>query len=435
MSIDLPNPTRPASDCWTWDAIRLQQFQLELLNEQLQATLPSNAFYREKFGATQLKLESLEELRHLPFTTKQELVESQRKYGLSQHHTYASQRYTRLHRTSGTAGEPLMIMDTPTDWQWWANCWQHVLEAAEVTSSDRLFMAFSFGPFIGFWSAYEACVKLGCRFIPGGGLSSVARLEFMRQTQPSVLACTPSYALQLAETAAATGFDLHKLPLRCLIVAGEPGGSIPSVRDRIEQYWNAQVVDHCGATEIGPWGFGWPDSCGIHIIESSFIAELLPTPCEPGQSETPVGVLSELVLTSLGRWGSPVFRYRTGDIVRAQRPQSGRCRFLWLQDGIVGRADDMVIVRGVNIFPSSIEAVVRRFPEIGEYRVIIGRRGQLDDLRLEIEASAETASALAFAFDIQIGLRIEVQSVDPSSLPRSEGKSKRWVDLRGQTHA
>lgn len=410
---------------WRWEPARLFQWQLARLNEQLEAVLPTNGFYQRKFGTQQLQLTSLDQLVQLPLTTKQELVQAQADFGLSDHHSFPPERYSRVHRTSGTTGAPLLVMDTADDWRWWADTWQHVLAAADVTSDDRVFMAFSFGPFIGFWSAYEACVQRGARLIPGGGLSSIARLEFMRQTSPTVIACTPSYALQLAEVAADCHFPLEELPIRRLIVAGEPGGSLVAVRSRIEELWRARVVDHCGATEIGPWGFGWPSGGGVHVIESSFIAELLPPPGNMGSSD-----LHELVLTSLGRWGAPVFRYRTGDLVRAERPGDGPCRFLWLQEGIIGRADDMVVVRGVNVFPSSIEAVVRRFPEIAEYRVTIRRRGQLDDLTLEVECPEETAAALAQQLDIAIGLRIEATAVRSGSLPRSEGKSKRWIDLR-----
>jgi phenylacetate-CoA ligase len=411
--------------CWRWEPAQIYQWQLARLNQQLAAILSSNAFYRRKFGSSQLQLQSLEELAGLPLTDKQELVEAQAAQGLSDHHTFPADQYRRVHRTSGTSGTPLLVMDTADDWQWWADTWQHVLAAAEVTQQDRVFMAFSFGPFIGFWSAYEACVQRGARLIPGGGLSSIARLEFMRQTAPTVIACTPSYALQLAEVAVDCHFPLDQLPIRRLIVAGEPGGSLPQVRQRIEESWGAQVVDHCGATEIGPWGFGWPTGGGVHVIETSFIAELLPV-----AGQQPDEPLRELVLTSLGRWGAPVFRYRTGDLVRAERPADGPCRFLWLREGIIGRADDMVVVRGVNVFPSSIEAVVRRFPQIGEYRVTIRRRGQLDDLTLEVECSDETAAALTRQFDVGIGLRIEAQAVAVGTLPRSDGKSKRWIDLR-----
>lgn len=426
----LTPPTAPEPKIsWAWDHEQICRWQTNALNLQFSAILPTNQFYRNKLGIESLQLGCLEDLSSLPFTTKEELVQSQAQYGISAHHSFHRDEYCRVHRTSGTSGAPLMVMDTANDWRWWSDTWNHVLHAADVTARDRVFMAFSFGPFIGFWSAYEACVRRGACLIPGGGLSSIARLEFMRQSCPTVVACTPSYALQLAEVAAACDFPLRQLPVRKLIVAGEPGGSLQAVRQCIEERWDAQVIDHCGATEIGPWGFGWPSGGGIHVIESAFIAELLELPGGTGRSG-----LRELVLTSLGRWGAPVIRYRTGDLVHAQRPVDGTCRFLWLREGIVGRVDDMVVVRGVNIFPSSIEAVVRRFPEIGEYRVTIRRRGQLDDLALEVESSVEVATALAQSLDVAIGLRIETAAVQHNSLPRTEGKARRWIDRRDKAN-
>lgn len=409
---------------WQWTDQARQAWQLARLNELLAEILPANLFYRDKFGSQRLQLGGLDELSQLPLTSKSELVASQTLHGLSQHHTYSPEKYKRVHRTSGTHGAPLIILDTAQDWQWWSDAWQHVLYAGKVISADRVFMAFSFGPFIGFWSAYEACVQRGAQLIPGGGLSTLARLDFMRQTEPTVIACTPSYALQMADVARQHGIAIAELPVRRLLVAGEPGGSIPACRQRIEQSWQAQVIDHCGATEIGPWGFGLPDGQGVYVIESSFIAELLPV------AELPNSPLRELVLTSLGRAGSPVIRYRTGDLVDASYPTTGSCRFLHLKGGIIGRADDMVIVRGVNIFPSSIAAVVERFPSIAEYRVIVERRGQLDDLKLEVEADEATARQVVQQLDIAIGLRVDIQAVPAGTLPRSDGKARRWVDKR-----
>lgn len=409
---------------WQWSDGQRQTWQLAQLNTMLAEILPANQFYRDKFGSERLQLNSLEELSQLPLTSKSDLVASQSQHGLSQHHTFAREKYKRVHRTSGTHGAPLIILDSAEDWQWWSDAWQHVLTAGGVTAADRVFMAFSFGPFIGFWSAYEACVQRGAQLIPGGGLSTLARLDFMRQTQPTVIACTPSYALQLADVARQHNMPLDELPVKCLLVAGEPGGSIPACRQRIEQSWQAQVIDHCGATEIGPWGFGLPDGQGVHVIESNFIAELLPV---AGLIGSP---LQELVLTSLGRHGAPVIRYRTGDLVDASYPTSGICRFLHLRGGIIGRADDMVIVRGVNIFPSSIAAVVERFPAISEYRVLVERRGQLDDLKLEVEADETTAGQVAQQLDIAIGLRVDTRAVPMGTLPRSDGKARRWIDMR-----
>lgn len=416
-------------DAWQWDETQIRTWQLEQLNHQLRTILPDNRFYREAFREHcqpdgTLQLNTLDELSRLPFTTKQDLVASPSNdtASLSAHHTHAPPQYSRLHRTSGTSGRPLIVMDTQDDWRWWSATWQHVLEAAGVERSDRVFLAFSFGPFIGFWSAHQACVDRGATVIPGGGLSSLARLEFIEQTDATVICCTPSYALHLAEVAERESFDLSRLNVRRIIVAGEAGGSVPSVREMIQEAWHAQVVDHSGATEIGPWGFGWPERIGLHVIETSFIAELIPV----AQADD----VAELVLTSIGRMGAPVIRYRTGDAVRTERPTSGPCRFLWLPDGVVGRVDNMVTIRGVNVFPSSIDALVREDANIDEYRVRVTRSGQLDQLQLEVEASTEACEALEKRLTARLGLRIPVTRAQASSLPRSEGKSRRWQDER-----
>ncbi|MCA9133070.1 MAG: AMP-binding protein [Planctomycetales bacterium] len=429
-----PRPqTAPLAACWQWGEEQLKDWQLQQLNAQLRAVLPTNRFYQQKFGSQNLQLSDWAELSQLPLTTKQELVQSvdEGQQGLAAHHTYEQSRYSRIHRTSGTTGQPLMIFDTAEDWQWWSATWQHVLQAAGVTGDDRVFMAFSFGPFIGFWSAHQACVDRGATVVPGGGLSSLARLEFMRQARTTIVCCTPSYALHLAEIARQESFPLQDIGVRRLIVAGEAGGSVSAVREKMEQEWQAQVVDHSGATEIGPWGFGWPDRSGLHVIETSFIAEFLPLEQAAHSIAQPQpGLLQELVLTSLGRYGAPVFRYRTGDVVQWQRNAQTPCRFLWLPQGVVGRADNMVTIRGVNIFPSSLDAIIRELPHIGEYRVLVTRSGQLDQLHIEIEGSEPSQLTLEKVLATRLGLRIPVQIVADHSLPRSELKSRRWLDRR-----
>lgn len=415
---------------WDWPPEEIERWQLECLNNQFQRMLPRNAFYRAKLGP-HLKLASLADLGQLPFTEKSELVASatESETGISTHHTYSPDTYSRMHRTSGTTGSPLMVLDTEEDWRWWSESWQPVLHSAQVTPQDRVFMAFSFGPFIGFWSAHQACVDRGALVIPGGGLSSIARLEFMRQAKATVVCCTPSYALHLIEVAEVERFRLGELAVDRLIVAGESGGSIPATRARIEHGWQAKVIDHSGATEIGPWGFGLPDRPGLHVNECSFIAELLPL----SGVEDPD--LYELVLTSLGRIGAPVIRYRTGDAVRAVRPgPEVTCRFLWLPEGIVGRVDNMVTIRGVNVFPSSVDAIVREFEAIVEYRVNVTRDRQLDQLSIEIEGDQSACEQLAKRMMLQLGLRVPVTLVEAGSLPRSEAKSRRWNDQRSHMH-
>ena len=406
------------------DRAALERHQLVRLNSVLNVILPDNQLYREKLGSDSVQLDSLSQLAELPLTTKSDLEDANGE-GWATNRTFALREYSRYHQTSGTAGRPLIVTDTQDDWQWWIDSWQYVLDAGGITADDVCMMAFSFGPFIGFWSAFDAVVHRGCLAVPGGGLSTLARLERMKTARATCLFCTPTYAMRLAEVAGEHNFDLQALDVRTLIVAGEPGGSLAAVRARLESAWDAQVLDHSGATEIGPWGYGTFDGHGLFVNEAEFIAEFLDP--ETQQPASPREV-AELILTTLGRSGCPVIRYRTGDLVRPRRDHDAS--FVLLEGGILGRADDMMIIRGVNIFPSSIEEIVRNFPEIGEYRLTAFRAGTMDGIRLEIEDGQGVLKRLAEEVRVQLGLNIEVASVPRDSLPRFEAKSRRFVDRR-----
>jgi phenylacetate-CoA ligase len=409
----------------------LEQLQLEKLNRLLAAVLASNKFYIRKLAGCPCGLANLEELAKLPFTMKDEL-RPEGGGSFAANLTYPVEAYSRCHETSGTHGRPLVCLDTPTDWQWWVDGWQFVLDAAEMTPSDRTLLAFSFGPFIGFWSAFDAIVARGALAIPGGGLSSLARIELLRTTQATALFCTPTYALRLAEVAAERKIDLAQLPVERIVVAGEPGGSVPAIRARIERAWDARVVDHAGATEVGPWGFADAEGRGLHVNESEFIAEFISV--ETGHAAKD-GELAHLILTSLGRVGAPVIRYRTGDLVRPtwsneSASKSGPNRFVLLDGGVLGRADDMLIIRGVNIYPSAVEQILHGFPEVVEYRLIARKRGELDELVIEVEDRLEQPARIAEELKIRLGLTIDVRAVPAASLPRFEGKGRRFVNER-----
>lgn len=333
----------------------------------------------------------------------------------------------------------MVVLDTAEDWQWWISTWQYVLDACGIQSEDRIMMAFSFGPFIGFWSAHDACLNRGCMVIPCGGMSTAARIDLIQSAQPSVIFSTPSYAMHMADDAAQRGIDLVGSSIRQVFVAGEPGGSVPAIRAKIESAFGAKVMDHAGATEVGPWGFGSSDGHAIHVIESEFIAEFLPWKPDQGDVNGPSELdpekdLFELVLTSLGRVGAPVFRYRTGDLVNPSFSSERESCFVRLESGVLGRTDDMIVVRGVNIFPSSIDAIVRSFPAITEYRLTVSKKGAMDALLLEFESNTnsdeKTAEWLAEKLSIQLNLRFEVIRVSQGDLPRSEGKAKRLFDRR-----
>ena len=405
----------------------LEQHQLSRLNTLLDQILPENRFYAELFEGISRPLASLEQLSKLPYTYKEGLLGSRQPGNIAANLTFPLNRYVRLHQTSGTRGRPLVVLDTAEDWKWWLHCWQSIYDAADVTHEDRVFMAFSFGPFIGFWSAFDAAAARGCLVTPGGGMNTIARIELMRTCQATVVCCTPSYALHLAEVAAQKQIDVADLGVRVLILAGEPGGSIPATRRLIEQAWQARVLDHSGATEVGPWGYGDRHNRGLHVLESEFIAEFISVATGGPASE---GELAELVLTNLGRIGCPVIRYRTGDLVRPLWQHDLSNRYVLLEGGVLGRTDDMMIIRGVNVFPSAIEQILRSFPEVLEYQMTAFKVEAMDQLRIEIEDRLGQPQRVADELRLRLGLKIEVQTAPLGSLPRYEGKGKRFIDQR-----
>ena len=415
----------------------LEEHQVKRLREMLQPVLETNEFYRKKLlknGA--LKINSLEQLKELPFTTKSELVQDQLDHPpFGTDLTYPLERYIRVHQTSGTTGKPLYWFDTEADWQWWAECWKVIFEAAGVRPEDRIYFAFSFGPFIGFWSGWEGARKLGALAISGGGQSTSQRLKAIIDYRATVVVCTPTYAVHMASEARKAGIDLAgDSAVRITIHAGEPGASIPSTKKLIEEAWGAKCYDHPGATEVGAYGFECePQPGGVHVNENEFIAEVIHPETGAAVQE---GERGELVITNLGRIGSPLIRYRTGDLVQpSYRPCVCGRSFMLFLGGVLGRIDDMIIVRGVNVFPSAIESVMREFAEVEEFRVEISQRGALSELKLILEPRADYGSSKGLEekvmgrFRQSIGLRPQVEMVAPGSLPRFELKAKRFFKL------
>ncbi len=401
----------------TWSAAERREAQWKRLAEKLPELRRDNPFYRAKLS------DRASHLGNLPFTTKAELSDDQAAHPpFGTNLTYPIERYVRLHQTSGTTGRPLRFIDTAESWEWWRECWQPIYRAAGVTASDRIFFAFSFGPFVGFWSAFAGAERLGALCLTGGAMTTIERVAAIVATEATVVMCTPTYALRLAEAAREEGIDLARSALRVSIHAGEPGASIPATRERIEKELGVESFDHTGATEVGPHGFSCSARDGVHINESEFIVEVIGADGEVRDEGD-----GELVLTNLGRWCMPVIRYRTGDRVHATRGTCSCGRTLVkLVGGIAGRVDDMVTVRGVNVFPSAIEAIVRRFDEVGEYRVELARVREMDELRCIVEAPADVAERVGGAIHRELGIRCLVESVAPGTLPRFEMKAKRF---------
>lgn len=416
------------------DRAQIEQVQLRKLNRLLEAILPANRFYRQKLGGC-TGVSGFETFqRDVPLTTRHEIVRDRLEhppYGTNL--TFPLDQYVRCHQTSGTTTVPIRWLDTAESWDYIVQNWVQILGAAGVTSQDRFFFAFSFGPFLGFWSALEAVLRLRCFCFPGGSMSSLARIQAILDHQITVVCCTPTYAQHLGEVAREKKIDLSASRLRLVIVAGESGGSIPATRSRIEGLWPGAVVfDHHGMTEVGPVSYQCPAQPGVlHVLESAYYPEVLKprTEIPAGPGET-----GELILTTLDRIGSPLIRYRTGDLVKP-RPRSlcgCGCWELGLEGGILGRSDDMVIVRGVNVYPSAVEDIVRAFPEVTEYRVQLDCRQAMAELALEVEVADSAAPAklqqrLEQSFQNSLNLRVPVQLLPPGSLPRFEMKAQRWV--------
>jgi phenylacetate-CoA ligase len=417
----------------TQDRVSLLKMQDQRL-QKLLGKLTANVFYCEKFHRAGIELagvRSADDLRALPFTTKSELAADQEAhppYGRLL--SYPLARYSYLHQTSGTSGRPLKWLDTREDWDAWMRCWSYVYRAAGVSEDDLVFCAFSFGPYLSHWAAMDGARYVGALCLSGGGLSSEQRLRMIVDNRCTVLVCTPTYALHLAEVAEGLGIDVRSSAVRTTIHAGEPGASVESVKRCIERAWGATCFDHAGATEAGAWAFDCQAQSGsIHLNELDFIFEVI----DPLTAEqVGEGVRGELVVTTLSRPGMPVLRYRTGDLVELTSEPCGCGRTLSrIKGGVLGRADDMLIVRGVNLYPSAIDNLVRALPSIVEYEVEIKRIAGMDDLLLKIEINERepfqpVRQAVLAAFRSQLNIRVTVERAARGSLPRYEFKARRY---------
>ena len=413
------------------DRVRLRSNQWRKLRSIVLNLATTDSFYGKKIREWELKVSRLNRIddfiAQVPFTTKADIQADRAEnppFGTNL--TRAIHQYTRFCQTSGSStGQPMAWLDTPESWEAMLKCWQRVFEAAGlVKGRDRIFFAFSFGPFLGFWTAYEAAAK-DYLVIPAGGLSSQARLEAMARYGATVLCCTPTYALRLGELIGeSSGVERMSLRINKIIVAGETGGSVPEVRSRLEKLWESRVFDHHGMTEVGPVSYEAEDMPRqLIVLEDAYLAEVVDP--QTGK-EVEDGECGELVLSTLDRTACPLLRYRTGDWVK-KKLHRGR---LILDGGILSRLDDMVVVRGVNIYPSAVEAVVRHFPEVIEFMVEQRKVDAMDEIELLVEVDGNVAKPLLKKIESKLrdtfSLRIPVRLAEPGSLPRHEFKAKRW---------
>ena len=412
----------------------IKELQIEKMRSMFKNIYGYNRFYTDKFdtaGIDHKAIQNVNDMAQIPLTNKEELIKAQQdKPPFGSNATFPESAYSRFHQTSGTTGKPLRVLDTPESWDWWGRCWGFVLTGAGLTENDRLFVPFSFGPFIGFWAALEGARIINTMMIPGGGRDSLERLHLMKELGVTAICCTPTYALRLAEVAREAEFDLNEIPLRISILSGEPGANVPATKSRVESVWNVKSYDHAGASEVGAHSFECEiQPNGTHVNESEFIVEVLnPDTLEPVSE----GEQGELIITNLGRIGFPVIRYRTGDLVRLNHEpcKCGRT-FPRFEGGVLGRVDDMVVVRGINVFPSAIENLIRRSDEVEEFRITVSTVKQMGHLSIELDLKKDTNPENA-KNDVyqqirnELSLSSEIKVVPHGSLPRFEMKARRF---------
>jgi phenylacetate-CoA ligase len=421
----------------------LQLARLQAMVDWAHARSP---FWRRKLDAAKLRpgaIQSLEDIRRLPFLTKSELLAEQAEHPpYGELLTAPAGAGIAYHQTSGTIGAtPFRVVESPRDWAWGANAWARALYAFGLRSTDVVYLPFGYGPFIGFWGAHYAIQRIGATTVPGGNQSSEARIRQIMDVGATAIVATPSYAIRLSQVAAEMGVDLpRETRVELGIHAGEPGGSIPATKRLLEGRWGYHAGDFLGMTETaGITAYECTEKSGLHVSEDYFLEEVLDK-----DSGEPVraGELGERVCTSFAIGLIPIIRYRTGDLVRRVPGAECPCgrTFDLYQGGVVGRADDMLWIKGTNVFPSAIEGVVRLYPEIREFMIVLtGVRLTSDEIMVQIELDPQTApdvaqplvgrlrSHLAEACE---GLRFGVQLVPEKTLPTFELKARRVLDQR-----
>ena len=427
----------------TLERPQLEALQLAKLRRQVEWAAQRSPWYRRALaGFDPAQLRSIADLRRLPMLTRQDWMASQ-----AEHPPYGElpvvggEGAIRIHTTSGTTGrDPLRALDSRKDWAWIAEMWAYGIWGCGVRPSDTSYIAFGYGSFIGFWGLHYSMEKIGVLNVPGGAQTTEARMRQIVGFGATVVASTPTYALRLAQEAATLGIDLPGSAVQRVILSGEPAGSIPQTKALIEEQWGAKAYDTAGMTEIGTI---MVFECahqpgGTHIIEDHVIEEVIdPDTLEP----VGYGEPGERVVTSFGRGTIPLIRYRTGDLVCKVPAATCSCGRVFdiYEGGILGRVDDMKIIRGTNVYPRAIEGIVREFPLVDEFQTVITREGVRDEITLRVELKPEAEdqrweglaetlhNKLALAHE---GLNFRIERAGAGELPRFELKAKRTIDLR-----
>ena len=423
----------------TLPRVGLESIQLKRLQHLVARVYKTVAPYREKMDAAGMKpedIQSLDDLAKLPFTVKEDLRDNY-PFGLF---TVPMDQVVRVHASSGTTGKPTVVGYTKKDIETWAGLMARALTLAGATAKDMVHNAYGYGLFTGGLGAHYGIERLGATVIPVSGGNTKRQITIMKDFKSSVLLATPSYALNLAETMETLGVDPKSLSLRVGVFGAEPWSE--NMRDEVERKLNIKAVDIYGLSEV--MGPGVAMQClegekGLHIFEDHFLPEII----DPDTGEVlPPGEKGELVFTTLTKEAFPIIRYRTKDISRLMYDTCECGRTLVRMEKVTGRTDDMLIIRGVNVFPSQIEHVLMGTEGVEpHYQIVVNREGNMDTMAVEVEVSEDIFSdeikvlenlTKRIQMDIKdmLGVTCRVKLVEPKTIQRSEGKAQRVIDNR-----
>ena len=419
----------------------LKQIQLQRLQRIVAHEYNNVEFYRKRMDEKGVKpsdIHSLADISKLPFMMKKDLRDTY-PFGLF---ALDMKQVVRLHASSGTTGKPIVVGYTKDDIDVWVSCMKRALSMAGIARGDIIQNSYGYGLFTGGLGAHYGVEALGATVVPASGGNTERQIMLMRDFGVTGICCTPTYFIHLCEKAGQMGIDLHDLPVRVGVFGAEPWTE--EMRKRIEEQSGIEAFDIYGLSEMSGPGVGIECGChkGIHIFEDHFYPEIIdPETCEV----LPDGEEGELVFTTLSKFAMPMIRYRTRDLTRIISEPCECGRTIRRIARISRRSDDMFIIRGVNVFPSQIETGLLAVDgSLPHYRIILTRRDDgLDDMLVEVEINPENFSDKVRAMeDLQhkfvhsveriLGIRTPVKIVPPNTIPRSEGKAKRVLDLRNE---
>jgi phenylacetate-CoA ligase len=423
---------------------KLRRLQLQKFKRIFSWAHQHSPFHRALYnrtGITPADIRRFEDIRLVPKVEKSMMRGIQRKppFPYGDMLCVPLEEVTAFRQTSGSTGQPVYQADTWQDWEWWAECWSFIMWAQGYRPADRVLFPFGYNVFVAFWAAHYAAEKIGCEVVPGGVLDTQARILKIDELKATAIMATPTYILGMADTARRKmDIDPRELGIRRITCAGEPGASIPSTKQRMQEAWNARVYDHAGATEIGAWSYECEaQPGGMHVNDALFLVEI--EDIDSGEIIEEPGRRGKMVITALDRFAQPCIRFDSKDIIEWDEKSCDCGRtFRLIKGGVIGRADDITKVKGVLLAPSAIEEVVRSIDGLGdEYEVVVDKLGDIDRIKLKVEfqpgqedRATSIEAQLKHQLRLKTNLNYRLEFYDYGRLPRYDVKAKRFKDLR-----